>query len=199
MMRAGHLVVDLGGVLCDFEHGRRLDRLAQICDLTAEQIDARVWGSGFSADCDRGRYGSAAEVRARIRAMLAVRGGDDELDDAWCSAFAPNPAVIDVLDRRRDDRVLVLFTNNGPLEEEALTRRHPEVFARFDRLFFSHRLRCRKPSPDAFAAVADRLGAPGREIAFVDDSEANVAAARGAGWHALRFHNAAQLREHLDV
>jgi FMN phosphatase YigB (HAD superfamily) len=185
---AGYLVVDLGAVVFDFDHAHRLDRLARVSGLDAERIHALLWLSGFSADCDRGRFTGAAQVRARIRATLNLPDGDDDLDDAWCSAFRPNPAVIDVLDRYRGDRVLALFTNNGPLEEEALARRYPEVLARFDHLFFSHRLGRRKPDPAAFTAVAGHLGASGEEIVFVDDGPANVAAARRAGWRAYAFH-----------
>jgi putative hydrolase of the HAD superfamily len=196
---ARHLVVDLGGVVFDFDHARRLGRLAEACDLSAERIHALLWLSGFSADCDQGRYASAAHVRAQIRGTLAYRNGDDDLDAAWCSAFRPNPAVVDLLDRYRGHRTLALITNNGPLEEEALTRRYPEIFARFDRLFLSHRLRHRKPDPAAFSAVTRDLGASGDEIVFVDDSPANVTAARAAGWHALLFRDAASLRHDLHA
>ncbi len=101
-------------------------------------------------------------------------------DDAWCSAFTPSPDVIEVVDRHRGDRVLALFTNNGPLEEEALRRRYPDVFARFGEVCFSHRLGRRKPEPAAYAAVADLLHTPGDGIVFIDDSPANVTAARAA-------------------
>lgn len=197
-MTARYLVVDLGGVVCRFDHARRLDRLARASGLDPERIDALLWRSGFSADCDRGRYRDAAPVRAHIRAALAFDGSDDDLDDAWCGAFQPDRAVIDALDRHRGDRVLALFTNNGPLEEEALTRRHPEVFARFDQLCFSHRLRHRKPDPAAFTAVAGHLGAAGDAILFIDDSPANVAAAREAGWHGIRYHDVPRLRRDLE-
>jgi FMN phosphatase YigB (HAD superfamily) len=196
-MSAGYLVVDLGGVVCHFDHARRLERLARACALDTEQIHAVLWLSGFSADCDRGRYGSAALVRDRIRAVLGFAGSDDDLDDAWCGAFLPDQSVIDVLDRHRGDRVLALFTNNGPLEEQALTLRYPDVFARFDHLFFSHRLRHRKPEPAAFTAVARHLGASGEEIIFIDDSTANVAAARAAGWRCFQYHDVAQVRHEL--
>ncbi len=196
-MTTGYLVADLGAVVFHFDHARRLNRLAQACDLDTEQIHALLWTSGFSADCDQGRYGSASQARDQIRATLAFRGNEDDLDDAWCSAFQPNPAVLDVLDRHRGDRLLALFTNNGPVEEEALTRLHPDVFARFDRLFFSHRLRHRKPHPAAFTTVATHLGATGDEITFIDDSPANVAAARAAGWHALQLHDVTTLEHDL--
>jgi putative hydrolase of the HAD superfamily len=191
----GYLVVDLGGVVFHFDHPHRLDRLAEACDLGAEEIHALLWRSGFSAECDQGRRGSAVQVRAQIRAALAFRGPDDDLDEAWCSAFRPDPAVLDVLDRHRGDRALALFTNNGPLEEEALTRRYPEVLARFGHLFFSHRLGHRKPDPAAFAAVTSALG---DDLVFIDDSPANVSAALSAGWRAVRFRDADSLHTAIE-
>ncbi|MET8361586.1 HAD family phosphatase [Micromonospora sp. NPDC005171] len=196
-MNAGHLIVDLGGVLFRFDHAHRLDRLARACGLPPGQVDALLWGSAFSADCDQGRYGSAAEVRAHIRATVGFGGTDDELDSAWCSAYQPDSAVLDVIDRHRADLPCAVFTNNGPLEEEALTRRYPDMFAGFDQVFFSHRLGHRKPDPAAFAAVATRLGATGHDIVFVDDSPANVAAARTAGWRAIPFRGPNDLVQEL--
>ncbi len=196
-MTAGHLVLDLGGVMFTFDHARRLSRLAALCAVDAGRIHELLWASGFSADCDRGRHGGTAQVRQRIRAVLGFAGGDDDLDDAWCSAFTPSPDVIEVVDRHRGDRVLALFTNNGPLEEEALRRRYPDVFARFGEVCFSHRLGRRKPEPAAYAAVADLLHTPGDGIVFIDDSPANVTAARAAGWRAHRYHDPAQLRRDL--
>lgn len=196
-MNAGYLVVDLGRVLFHFDHAHRLEQLARVCGLRAAQIDALLWGSGFSADCDQGRYASAAQVRAHIRTTVGFGGTDDELDGAWCSAYLPNPAVLDVVLRHRAGMACAVFTNNGPLEEEALTRRHPDFFARFDQVFFSHRLGHRKPDPAAFAAVAARLGAVGHDIVFIDDSQANVAAARMAGWRAIPFRGPTDLDREL--
>ncbi|GAA1789238.1 HAD-IA family hydrolase [Luedemannella flava] len=186
-MSVTHLVVDLGGVLFRFDHAKRLDVLAGVFGLPAGRVHELLWESGFSADCDSGRYASAARVRARIRALVGFDGGDAELDEAWCSAFEPDPAVLATVVGGRGGRTLSLFTNNGPLEEEVLPRLHPDAFAPFDHLFFSWRLEGRKPDPAAFAAVAAALDATGDEILFVDDSAVNVAAARAAGWQGVRF------------
>ncbi|MEU4242748.1 HAD-IA family hydrolase [Actinoplanes sp. NPDC026619] len=190
MAETRRLVADLGGVAFHFDHAHRLARLAARCGLPAERIDALLWKSGFSAACDEGRYGSAAEMRAAIRAILDFPGRDADLDDDWCSAFRPDRAVIALLGDA------ALFTNNGPLEEEALPRLHPAAFERFEPLFFSYRLGCRKPDPAAFAAMSARLGSP--PIVFVDDSAANVTAAKTAGWHAVRYLGLAGLRRDLQ-
>jgi FMN phosphatase YigB (HAD superfamily) len=190
-MSRRHLVVDLGGVLFHFDHDRRLQHLADVFALPADRLDELLWRSGFSSDCDSGRYPTAAEVRDRIRAATGFTGGDDHLDAAWCSAFRPDHAVREALERHRGSRSLALFTNNGPLEEEVLLRLYPTMFDGFGHLLFSHRLGCRKPDPAAFDAALKRLGADSDsdDILFIDDSTANIDAAGAAGWTAIHFRN----------
>lgn len=190
-MAIRHIVVDLGSVLFHFDHPRRLALLSDMFSLEADRVDALLWGSGFSAECDAGRYGSADEVRAAMRAIVGFQGSDEELNKGWCSAFSPDDAVVEQLRRYRGDAPLTLFTNNGPLEEEVLPRLFPEAFDSFGQLLFSYRFGLRKPDKAAFEAAARQLGGdsdgdPG-EILFVDDSGTNVEAARAFGWTALRF------------
>ena len=86
-----------------------------------------------------------------------------------------------------------MFTNNGPLEEEALTRQYPEAFEPFEHLFFCWRLAANKPEPAVYRQVTSLLGVPPGQIAFADDSADNVEAARRCGWNAVRYHSAADL------
>jgi 2-haloacid dehalogenase len=54
-----------------------------------------------------------------------------------------------------------------------------------------------KPAPAIFELAARRFGiVPGRAL-FIDDSPANVAAARDCGWHAHHFTDAPTLRSEL--
>jgi len=55
----------------------------------------------------------------------------------------------------------------------------------------------RKPDPRAYAQVERRLQRPTNELLFVDDRQANVAAARARGWGGIRFTDAGRLREQL--
>ncbi|WP_234327370.1 HAD family hydrolase [Streptomyces sp. NRRL WC-3742] len=52
----------------------------------------------------------------------------------------------------------------------------------FDAVVLSAELGVRKPEPEAFRAVLERLGVTAEESLFVDDSEENLAAARRLGF-----------------
>ncbi|MFP4233560.1 MAG: HAD-IA family hydrolase [Nitriliruptoraceae bacterium] len=67
-----------------------------------------------------------------------------------------------------------------------------------DQVLASHHLGVRKPDPAFYARLLDRLALPAGEVAFVDDREENVAAARAAGLVALRFEGAVGVRAWLS-
>ena len=164
------LLIDLGGVLFEFDHQYRLEVLGSCLGLAPDMTDALLWRSGFSADCDAGRYPSAAMVRAEIRRRTAYTGPDEDLDAAWCSAFRPDQDVLSMLARHGGQ--LGVFTNNGPLEEEVLTRLYPRAFEPFAHLLFCHRLAANKPDRVVYHQVAGLLAVPPARISLADDSAA---------------------------
>jgi phosphoglycolate phosphatase-like HAD superfamily hydrolase len=186
------LLVDLGGVLFSFDHQHRLNELGECLGLPPGRVDELLWQSGFSAGCDAGSYRDAAAIRAQIRRITGYNGSDEHLDTAWCSAFCPDPGVVGLLTRHRGGRRGV-FTNNGPLEEEVLTRLYPDTFGLFEHLFFCWRLTASKPDPAVYRQVADLLAVPPGQISFADDSADNVEAALACGWNAVAYRSPGDL------
>lgn len=66
-----------------------------------------------------------------------------------------------------------------------------------DAVWSSHDLGVRKPDPAFYRLVADRLGRPPGEVAFLDDRPANVEAARDVGMPAAVADGAPRLRAWL--
>ena len=186
------LLVDLGGVLFSFDHEHRLDELGECLGLPPGRVDELLWQSGFSGDCDAGRYRGAAAVRAQIRRITGFAGPDERLDTAWCSAFRPDPDVIEMLGRHQGGWRGV-FTNNGPLEEEVLTRLYPDAFGPFEHLFFCWRLTANKPDPAVYRQVTELLAVSPGQISFADDSPDNVEVALASGWNAVRYRSPGDL------
>jgi len=57
----------------------------------------------------------------------------------------------------------------------------------------------RKPEPEIYAIVLERLGLPGDACAFLDDLEVNLPPARAAGMHAVHYRDAEQAIAELDA
>lgn len=63
----------------------------------------------------------------------------------------------------------------------------------FDDMQYAAQLGVSKPSQDFYAAVEQRVGLPPSAIAFIDDSEKNIEAARARGWRAALWTPGATL------
>lgn len=65
----------------------------------------------------------------------------------------------------------------------------------FDGIHYAAQLGVSKPSPDFYAAVEQRVALPASAIAFIDDTEKNVEAARARGWNAALWTPGATLND----
>ena len=63
----------------------------------------------------------------------------------------------------------------------------------FDDMHYAAQLGVSKPSQDFYSAVEQRVNLPASAIAFIDDSEKNVEAARARGWRAALWTPGATL------
>lgn len=67
----------------------------------------------------------------------------------------------------------------------------------FDELVISSETGLAKPDPGIFLHTLHKLGLDAREVVFIDDNSANVAAAESLGIKAIHFKNAEDLEEQL--
>lgn len=128
--------------------------------------------------------------------VCGVRVG--EVRSAWLDVLDanqwshPNLETLDVLEDldARGERLALL--SNMPAA--MVTQLGDAPWTRvFPHRFFSSTLRLVKPSTEIFEHVLAELGAAADQVVFVDDNEANVAAARTLGIDARRFDPATDL------
>lgn len=191
-----HLLLDLAGVLCQFDSAARLDRLAAASHLEIAEIDQRLYGCGIVDQCDRGEM-DAADIRGVLREQLGLDCDDLELAQLWASAFTPDDQVLAVVDDVAPGVTRSLLTNNDALLRDALPLVLPTVHARIAIPLFSATIRVTKPSPAAFAAALAVLGAAPADVLFVDDSESNIDGAQRMGIATIHFTSAESLRSEL--
>lgn len=104
------------------------------------------------------------------------------------------PGMAELLDDL-DGAVLRVTASNYPVWIEELV---DEVLGdRFDRVLASCHLGARKPDPRFYERLLAELGLDAGQVAFVDDRQVNVEAARSVGLPAVRFDGSVGLRRWL--
>lgn len=179
---------DLGDVVYRFVPERRLAAFVSETQLSAEDIQQRLWDSGFSDDCDAGAY-SSSDMHAQICQRLGVSWSRQDLQRLWSLAFAPNAEVLAIAAAVRRHLPTGLLTNNPPLLREALAEYLPAIEQHFAPILFSYQHRSRKPSRALYEAVRQQFGYAANELLLIDDSLANVQGAKASGWQAIHFEN----------
>jgi putative hydrolase of the HAD superfamily len=190
------VLFDLGGVACHFLPAQRFSALAATTGRGAEEIRDKLWHSGFSAQCDAGRY-SGAEMHVQICQRLGVSLSRRELGRLWALAFEPHAEVLAIAAALRRYLPTGLLTNNPPPLRESLPAFLPAIERLFTPIIFSYQHGACKPSPAIYEAVVQHTGVVAQATLLIDDAQGNVRGAQSAGWQAIHFTTPGALREAL--
>lgn len=88
---------------------------------------------------------------------------------------------------------------NWSMETFPTARERFGILQMIDRYVVSAAEKLIKPDPRLFQRLLDRYGLLAEKCTFVDDNEANVAAARKMGMNGIVFQGAEDLRRQLDL
>jgi 2-haloacid dehalogenase len=190
------VVFDLGGVLIDWDP-RYLYRKLLADEAAVEEFLATVCTPEWNAELDRGRpfaEGVAELVERHPEHAAAIAA----YHERWPEMVAGDiPGTVEVLAELQAAGVPLYALTNWSAETFAITRGRFEFLEWFDGLLVSGEERVTKPDPAIFQLLLDRFGLDPTATVFVDDSEANVAAARRLGFDAIRFTGHEELRREL--
>ncbi|MGH3907633.1 MAG: HAD family hydrolase [Pseudonocardiaceae bacterium] len=175
------LVLDFGGVLTTpFECALRSycvrDGLAP--DALEKIFNLDEGAQGALLDLERGRIGQAQFV-AHVAPALGV--DPDGLLERMAADLRSEPLVVEAVAelRSRGIKVAVLSNSWGstPFDPYARFR----LIEHYDVVVISDQVGLRKPDPEIFALMLERLDLPGEQCVFVDDVARYLPAAKAMG------------------
>ena len=196
-MRPTAVVFDLGGVLVDWDP-RYLYR--QLFDDTDEMESflAEVTTAEWNAHQDAGRPWVEA-----VELLVAEHPQRRELIEAfhrrWPEMLVGEiPGTVDVLADLRAAGVRLIALSNWSAETFPFARERFDFLAWFEGIVISGDVGVNKPDRRIFDHLAEQFGIEPAAALFIDDSSANVDAAKALGFRAIRFIDARALRRELE-
>ena len=126
-----------------------------------------------------------AEFGALLAAQLRRLDGSEvpaaDLMERLFAGLRLEPAMLELVRSLREHGIATALLSNSWGNSYPM-----EVLAPlFDVVVISGEVGLRKPDPAIYSHTLDQLGVPARQVAFVDDLEHNVAAARALGMHGV--------------
>lgn len=118
--------------------------------------------------------------RDKLEALLAPMG----------ERLAPIAVTVELLDglrQRRDagEDLRLYYLSNMPVPYARALERRMSFLSWFDGGIFSGDVKLLKPQREIYALLVERFALVPQATVFIDDSKANVDAARALGWHAV--------------
>jgi 2-haloacid dehalogenase len=191
------LVFDLGGVLLDW-NPRYLYRKLFDDEAEMERFLAEVCTPEWHAAHDRG------VPHERSCAALAAKH-PEYADLIWAWALrseemvaGPIDGTVDILRALRANGVPCYALTNMERETYPGRRQRYPFMRWFDGTVVSAYENMIKPDPRIFELLLERFGLNAAETAMIDDSAANLEAARSVGMPTVRFESPDQLRRWLE-
>ncbi len=201
------IVFDFGNVLVEWDPVRLIDAhyaVASRPGWTAERLAQALVEHTDWHDFDRGVIDGAtlaARCAARLSLPEAPLAAFIERIPHVLPMFAASVAAVETLTAvprgEREGGRRVLYLSNMPTRFSDVLEARCAWIARFDGGVFSGRVQQLKPDAAIYATLESRYGLEPTRLLFLDDSAANVAAARSRGWTAERIDRPGRVIEAL--
>ncbi|HEY61005.1 MAG TPA: HAD family phosphatase [Anaerolineae bacterium] len=192
------VVFDMGGVLLKTVDPLPREQLAHRYSMTRPELEALVFGSGFSHQAE---VGSISREQYWYEVATAV--GEDNMN---MPEFVENFFSGDSLDKQLmqfacslKPRYRLGLLSNAFIDARKDLHTRFGFLDIFDVSIFSYEVKVRKPDPRIFKIMLDRLGIQPEETVFIDDLSVNVESACKVGLQAIQFKSREQVLEELSA
>jgi glucose-1-phosphatase len=181
------VIFDMDDVLCHYDLGRRLRALGALAGVSARDVRAAVWDSGFEELADAGVYAEPELYLNEFSQRLGFIISQEQWIEARRVAMTPSYDVLDLAQKISMQTRIAIYTNNGPIVKNNLDTLFPEAAAVFTERFCSYQFGTKKPDPEAFTRLVNLVALEPANCWFIDDKKSNVQGARMAGLKAHHF------------
>jgi putative hydrolase of the HAD superfamily len=186
------IIFDLGGVLYNVEYSIVEQEFSALMNNAAGKVHSKK-GVTYTRQTQPEIFTkyeigaiSSEEFYAGLRTELGLEGDDTTLAEAWnamlLGVYLGRNALVW---RLKQKYKLAMLSNTNDEHIRHVRPECQELFALFDKLFFSYELGLRKPEAAIFEKVLTEMGCAPHEALFIDDSYQHIEAARALGIQTL--------------
>ena len=194
MIRA--VVFDFGNVICRFDNGIVLERLARNSGLTIQELKRIVHDSrDLIPDYEKGLVSSEGFFH-RLATLIGLKMSMREFAQAYTDKFTPIPETMELIRSLKGKYRLGLLSNTSELDFEHGIK-VTDVFPLFDAVTLSFEVHALKPARELYLDILRKLDVEPSESVYIDDVEENVDAAAGIGMNGVLFRTSRGLEESL--
>lgn len=193
-----NIVFDLGGVVVEWKPDAIIAKAFSDPALRS-LARSEIIGHPDWLALDRGTLSQQDVIARAAKRMGVPEAGVAELLRQVPPALVAIPETVDLLYRlKARGHTIFCLSNMQAASIEHLEKTY-DFLAVFEGVVISSRLQLCKPEPAIYRHLMQTYGLAGPDTVFIDDTEANLAAAACFGLHTIRFESPAQCERDLRV
>lgn len=199
-----NVVFDFGGVLFRWHPASFLARVwpHRVADAESGTAVAAEFFQNYSGDW--GAFDQGLIDAAAVTERVAARTGWPHAEVEQVVRAVPDelqllPGTVELIKELKQAGHRLFYLSNMPEPYADYLERHYPLHEWFELGLFSGRVKQSKPGAEIYRLAIERFGVAPARCLFLDDHQANIEAARAAGWQALLFSDAATMRPQLQA
>jgi FMN phosphatase YigB (HAD superfamily) len=184
------IILDLGGVILNIDYQRTI-RAFELLLKNGANVEAFYTQAKQNQVFDLFEKGeiSAADFRTDLKKIFGLQLSDHGIDEAWNAMLLDLPLErLTFVSELRKKYPVYLLSNTNEIHYQAFRKNLEETFDNpsiledfFDKTYYSHLIKQRKPTAAAFNHVLDDNQLNAYEVVFVDDSAQHIEGAMSLG------------------
>ena len=192
MAKTKNIIFDLGGVLLNLDIQKTVDAFKQLGLNNTEELFRVGYAASFFKQHETGSINDE-EFIASIEKLTGSSGKQQQITEAWNALLLDFPPErIQWLQGLKNSYRLFLFSNTNAIhlnrfQETFYTSHGFAMDELFEKTYYSHLVRVRKPDIKAYEMVLNENNLEASQTIFIDDALVNVESAESIGIHGIHL------------
>ena len=191
------VIFDMGGVLLRTFDSAPREALAQRYGVTLRQLFDIIFISESSQQAERGEKSDADHWTWALNQLRVAPEDRADFIRQWWAGDRMDYDLLEFINNLRPDVRTGLLSNAWLGTRANITKHWGSLDPYFDVVIFSAETGMRKPAPELFRWLLEKLGANPEEAIFVDDYGENIKAAQALGLRTVKFCSADQAKQEV--
>ena len=197
-----NIILDLGGVILELDIDRTLRAFRELGFPALESADIILSKFPFFLDFETGKISAGSFVK-RVMEISGRNISEEKVKNAWNAMIQGfRQENIRLLQKLRKSYRLFLLSNTNAIHEfhynEQLRKEYriENLDRIFEKVYYSHDLKMRKPDAEIFRHVLKDAGVQAEQCLYVDDTLEHIESARTLG---IKTHHLAPPERLTDI
>lgn len=199
MKKIDNIIFDLGNVILDIDYQSTIKAFEKIGIENASILYSKSSQTKIFDQLETGKI-TKEDFILEIQKIIP-KASKSEIINAWNAIIKDLPeSRIDILKNLKDKFSIFLLSNTNSIHIDYIVkkigeRKYDEFYNLFDKVYYSHEVKLRKPDPNIFKLVINENNLKIKNTLFIDDSIQHINSAKKLGLQTYHLNNSIESLE----